>query len=85
MKPHDEWNSADIADHARRAELYKERAEWANLESDISESRKYFPVGGFFWKLFGWFDRKAKQGRREVQEEIDDMQDHARAIEEGKE
>jgi len=87
MKPHDKWDSTDLYHYDRmpidaetiayRDQLYKERAEWAELESDVAEGRKYFRVGGFFWKLADWFDRQAKEGRREVQEELDQLQ-HAR-------
>jgi len=84
MKPHDKWDSTDLYRYdsmqidaetiAYQDQLYKERAEWADLESDVEEGRKYFRVGGFFWMLADWLDRQAKEGRREVQEELDQLQ-----------
>ena len=60
---------ADLA----RQRLYKERAEWAELESEIAEGKKYFTVGGWSWKIAEFLDREAKEARAEIQEEIDAM------------
>lgn len=51
--------------------LYKERAEWADLESEISEARKYAQEGGLFWRIHNALDHFCKNGRSEIQEEID--------------
>lgn len=56
-----------------RRELYEDRAEWADFESDISEARKYAVVGGWFWRLCDWFERMARKERQEIQAEIDAM------------
>ena len=52
-------------------DLYKERAEWADMESECSETQKYTVVGGFWWHFFEWFKRKFESYRLDVQAEID--------------
>jgi hypothetical protein len=55
MKPHDEWNSADIADHARRA-MHLEITDYGE---EPPRERPVPPAlilaGGVMgWLLFGW-------------------------------
>ena len=60
-----------MTDRERLRELYKERAEYADIESDCIDAKKYTVVGGWGWRLFSWIERKATSYRRDVQSEID--------------
>lgn len=57
----------------KRNEMYQDRAEWADMESEIADAKKYVRVGGLLWRLFSWLERHAQRGRAEVQAEIDDL------------
>ena len=65
-----------------RQELYEERAEWASLESDISRGKQLTFVGGFWWRLFSWFEDKARQERALVQADIDNHMTRRAAVDE---
>jgi hypothetical protein len=54
-------------------DLYKERAEYADMESDCQDAKKYMRYGGFWWRLFDWLERFAADGRREVNEDIAEL------------
>lgn len=62
-----------------REELYRDRAEWADIESEAEDAKKYTRVGGFWWKLLSWFQRQAKTERLIVQDEIDDLNERERS------
>ena len=51
-------------------ELYRERAEYADMESSCQDAKKYTRYGGLWWRLFDWLERVAANGRREVNEDI---------------
>ena len=67
---------ANMTAHKERAvgdelnELYRERAEYADMESSCQDVKKYTRYGGLLWRLFDWLERIAAEGRREVNEDI---------------
>lgn len=46
--------------------MSKEKAEYAELESECQDLKKFVPYNGFFWKLFDWVERKAAKWRQEL-------------------
>lgn len=56
-----------------REDLYRDRAEYADIESDCADAKKYTRVGGIFWRLFSWIERRAREERQMVQREIDEL------------
>jgi hypothetical protein len=61
----------DMIDRERLQDLYRERAHYADIESDCADAKKYTRVGGVFWRFFSWIERRAAASRLKVQEEID--------------
>jgi hypothetical protein len=51
-------------------DLHEERDELAAIESEASDAMKYTRVGGFWWRVFQWFERRARADRREVEDEL---------------
>lgn len=51
-------------------ELYRERAELARWESEISSMKGYSRVDGLWWKILTWLEGRVVNQRIEVQEEI---------------
>jgi hypothetical protein len=56
-----------------RQELYEDRAEWVDLESDVSREKQTAEIGGFWWKFLSWCEAKAKKERLLVQSQIDQL------------
>jgi hypothetical protein len=56
-------------------ELYEARAEWADLESEVNESRKYIVTGGWLDRVCVWILRISERERAEIQAEITQAQD----------
>jgi hypothetical protein len=53
-------------------DLHKERAELAEIESEAADAKKFFVVGGFWWHVFSWFERRAAQDRQDVEKELEE-------------
>jgi hypothetical protein len=51
-------------------ELYKERAEYADMESSCQDAKKYTRHGGLWWRLFDLLERFAVASRQQVNEDI---------------
>lgn len=54
-------------------DLYRQRAELVDLESDCDDAMKYARRGGVFYRCFGWIKRVCEADRRQVQTEIDEL------------
>ena len=54
-------------------DLYKERAEIVDAESEVADAKKYVRVGGLFWRFYEWAERQLVKERADVQAEIDDI------------
>jgi hypothetical protein len=69
------------------ADLYKERAEYADLESDCQDAKKYVWHGDFLWlfdwieraaaktRLFDWIERAAAKTRLQINQEITELKE----------
>jgi len=57
------------------ADLYKERAEYADLESDCQDAKKYVWHGDFLWRLFDWIERAAAKTRLRINQEITELKE----------
>jgi hypothetical protein len=55
------------------AELYKERAELAEMESECEEAKKYARHGGFWWRIFNWLQRGLAKEREAINIEIAEL------------
>ena len=53
-------------------ELYKERAEWAELEGDIERESQFMTQGGLMHRFAMWCLKHVRQGRLGLQEKIDE-------------
>lgn len=51
-------------------DLYRERAEYADLESDCQQAKKFVRYGGFLWRWFNWIENVASRDRQDVDDEI---------------
>ena len=54
-------------------DLYRERAELVDLESDCDDAMKYVKRGGVFCLIFRWIKRSCEADRQQVQAEIDEL------------
>lgn len=62
-----------MGDREYLQELYRERAEYADMESTAADAKKFARVGGVFWHIYSWFERRFERDRMEVQAEIDEL------------
>jgi hypothetical protein len=63
--------SRDVSDELQ--ELYRERAEYADMESTFQDIKKFVWHGGILWRLANWFEQSIAESRREVDEEIKEL------------